>query len=875
MNAIYELARDAALKSVFILMLATLAVLCMPRSTAATRHMIWLLAVISLLALPAFSLVLPRWNILLPWAESRTEPPTSLAALPVTDAAKSIVTAPSVTVTRRATTSTEVYVPKTRFDWANAAVWGWLGGAALALLIVLLGRLSLWRVAHHSQRVTRRDWLALLQRLKAALSLKRLVVLIQSERRRMPMTWGLWRPKVLLPKEAEDWPAERRRVVLLHELAHVKRWDYLATLLTQIVCALYWFNPLVWLAARRMVAERERACDDLVLSQGAHAAEYAEQILELASTSGRFASSGAIAMARRSNLEGRLLAILDAGRNRARTSRLIVFIAVALMASIVVPTAMLRAATEKRPDFGPVIERTIYDPDTQRTNSLLDLDTGKLFSEPALPPDQNTPSLLTAIDTFLKLVRTEKIDLLGDASGHSVMGLDMVAAQVPNEQFESLHVEWLVSDKRLAAPTQTETWMTPKEVPATYIFKTREGGRGILQIVRFNNHQNADIRYKVVSSEGGTPNANRNVNEDGFESRVMMILASAGKNRFLNLEDGKSYASKPTNAAVAYLEKDAKRGWQFVIENIYNYHTEREDGMKLWETMTAREIAQPAGLTAVPFERTGHYELGHDKMPATVLIPEWGLLRIEGFDDRTSAVIIQYKRVAGAGGKNEAARNERPGQRRALSDQDQVARIRLQHAEQELERVTQLYNEKIVGREQLDAARTNVDLRRAELTGDELEVRRVRLRQAENDLDRLAQLHKEKLVSGHELDQARRNVALRKAELDGNRAEAARIRFQQAEQDFKRAAELWRENLMSGTEYQLFKQAFEIARAEMASGTGSDYIEYTIRQGETLERIAAGNGVTPEALRRANPNVDWKRLKIGQKVLVPSAGRRN
>jgi beta-lactamase regulating signal transducer with metallopeptidase domain len=870
MNAIFELALDATLKSVFILALATLVILCWPRATAATRHMIWLLAVISLLILPAFSLILPPWNILPPFSESSMEQPATIAAPPVTDAAPPIVTAPAMTVMRAAPASAGFSLPKTRFDWPVAGVLIWSGGAAVALLMILLGQLSLCRLTRNSRGITETSWLGLLEQLLASLHLRRRVLLIESERRRMPMTWGALRPKVLLPKEAEDWPPERRRVVLLHELAHVKRADYLATLVTQVVCALYWFNPLVWLAARRMVAERERACDDLVLSHGAPAADYAEQILELASNSGRFTAYGAIAMARRSHLEGRLLAILDASRNRAKTSRLAILVAVALMASIVVPTAMLRAANEKRPDFGPVVQRTIFDPDTQRADSLLDLDTGKLFSEPALPPEQNTQLLLTAIDSFLKLVRREKIDLLGDASGHSVMGLDMVAVPVPNEQFESLHVEWLVSDKRLAAPTQTETWMTPREVPATYIFKTREGGRGILQIVRFNNHQNADIRYKVVSNERPTTNANRNVNEDGFASRVMMILASTGKNRFLNLEDGKTYAARPTNVAVAYLEKDAKSGWRFVIENIYNYHTEREDGMKLWETMTAREIAQPAGLAAVPFERTGYYELRPDKTPVTVLLPGWGLLQIEGFDDRTSSVIIQYKRVGGTGQNDEQTQP-----RRSSRDENQVARIRLQYAEAELERVNQLYAQKLVAREQLDLARANVDLRRAELNGDEREMARVRLRQAETELDRLAQLHAQKLVSGHELERAKLNTALRKAELDGDSRAAARIRLQQAEQDFNRAAELWKENLMSGTEYQLFKQAYEIARAEMQSGTGGESTDYAVRQGETLERIATVNGVTPEALRRVNPNVDWRRLKVGQKVQIPSGNRRN
>ncbi len=81
------------------------------------------------------------------------------------------------------------------------------------------------------------------------------------------MTCGAWHPVLLLPDAAENWPLERRRVVLLHELAHIKRLDWLTQTLAYIAGSLHWFNPLVWLAARRMRVEREQACDDLVLPQ--------------------------------------------------------------------------------------------------------------------------------------------------------------------------------------------------------------------------------------------------------------------------------------------------------------------------------------------------------------------------------------------------------------------------------------------------------------------------------------------------------------------------------------------------------------------------------------------------------------------------------
>ncbi len=164
----------------------------------------------------------------------------------------------------------------------------------------------------------------------------------------MPMLWGIVRPCLLVPAEALDWPQERRRVVLLHELAHVKRWDCLWQMLAQAACAVYWFHPLAWDSRRRMQAERERACDDLVLAGGPKASEYAHHLLEIASGlhAGRLGAAAAIAMARPNRLEGRLLAILDVKRNRRALTGGAVLAGLVLLAGLLVPVAMLRAGGE-------------------------------------------------------------------------------------------------------------------------------------------------------------------------------------------------------------------------------------------------------------------------------------------------------------------------------------------------------------------------------------------------------------------------------------------------------------------------------------------------------------------------------------------------
>ena len=137
--------------------------------------------------------------------------------------------------------------------------------------------------------------------------------------------------------------------VLLHELAHLKRRDTLALLLAQIASALYWFNPLVWLATWRLGVERERACDDLVLASGVRPSAYAEHLLDVATrlSPARWTRACGLVMVRKPSLEGRLVAVLSKNLNRRGVSAVLAAFTLAMTIGIAVPIAMLRAADEK------------------------------------------------------------------------------------------------------------------------------------------------------------------------------------------------------------------------------------------------------------------------------------------------------------------------------------------------------------------------------------------------------------------------------------------------------------------------------------------------------------------------------------------------
>jgi hypothetical protein len=161
----------------------------------------------------------------------------------------------------------------------------------------------------------------------------------------MPVTFGTLRPAIVLPASCDTWAADRRQAVLLHELAHVARGDCLVQRITAVACACYWPHPGVWWAARRLRVERELACDDRVLAMGAGAREYASHLLEIAhSFRAAPAPATALGMARPRQLEQRLLAILDAARNRSALHRRGIVFAIVLSLGGFLPVTVIRAA---------------------------------------------------------------------------------------------------------------------------------------------------------------------------------------------------------------------------------------------------------------------------------------------------------------------------------------------------------------------------------------------------------------------------------------------------------------------------------------------------------------------------------------------------
>ena len=137
----------------------------------------------------------------------------------------------------------------------------------------------------------------------------------------VPLTNGCWRPSILLPTTWHTWSEDKLGHVLVHELTHVRRGDCWTALAAEVVVCLYWFHPLAWWVKRRLAVLAEECCDDAAIGSTGNRAAYARHLLEIASVlceqPHRLNYAG-LAMTRRSQVERRILAILDPNRPLAQ-----------------------------------------------------------------------------------------------------------------------------------------------------------------------------------------------------------------------------------------------------------------------------------------------------------------------------------------------------------------------------------------------------------------------------------------------------------------------------------------------------------------------------------------------------------------------------
>src|SRR6478609_5888555 len=399
---------DTAVKSTVLLGFAWGAALALKKSSAATQHLVRTFALAALLLLPFSVMFLPAWHVKgvpqffrpSPAAHPvATRPATLPSSLPAAApegalAASSRHTAPAIAAPLQrhfkpepriaadpkgqlptfasptsaspsvatftmnppaASHSDEARASSVSFrgivsrNLPQALLGLWIAGALFFLARWRMNTMRLAALVRRAGVLTDSGWNAQVRALSADLGIDRHVALLVSDEIEVPITTGVMFPRVVLSLDYPEWSPTRRAAILNHELAHIKRLDALTQALANVATSLYWFHPLVWLMARAMRAERERACDDHVLAAGTKASDYAHELLDIVSGLREPELAAALAMARKSQLEGRVLAVLNPALPRGSVSRRAALALGVLTLCIVLPLSAMRPASQSTP----------------------------------------------------------------------------------------------------------------------------------------------------------------------------------------------------------------------------------------------------------------------------------------------------------------------------------------------------------------------------------------------------------------------------------------------------------------------------------------------------------------------------------------------
>ena len=391
-------------------------------------------------------------------------------------------------------------------------VLAWTVGVCILALWQLAGWIAAQRLKRLSVRSADEGLVALVGRLAGRLDVQRAVKLLESALVRVPTVIGWLRPVILLPLGfATGLTPAQVESILVHELSHIRRYDYLVNLLQSLVETLLFYHPATWYISRRIRTEREHCCDDLTLAFGVNQRSYAQSLLHLAQQSKALdrrglAPAGMTATGKPSELRSRVGRVLGAKDETSRLGRswpvvlcvLIVLVGISLFAASCMnstgrTTADQVAAKDGAGKTDAFVELQVLPESRQGFR----LQTGESVEAPH--SDVKPPKAW--IDDLVQWSRKESVDVVsGDWNGLiALWPIDAVTACVDNccwDRFDAAEAL-----KALSGAQQT-VMVADGQLPRTYVLRTREGRLAVLQFAGLQTSPRAaKVRYRMHSGQ--------------------------------------------------------------------------------------------------------------------------------------------------------------------------------------------------------------------------------------------------------------------------------------------------------------------------------------------------------------------------------------
>ncbi len=249
--------------------------------SAKLLHLLWFSFICSFILIVVFSILIPSFDLgVLRFIKNQDTINRAFTSL----------TSPQVTyidTAQAAEKSSPVFMQNTPALFISRAHWSffmltvWFIGILAQLIYFASGKIGLLKLRQNSENYSDKKPARLVKDLSQKMGINRSVLLLASEKCKIPFTCGFLNPVIFLPVNYRSWSLDRLKNVLVHEIAHIKRKDNLTYYLSRIICSIFWYMPFIWVAHRRYLAEQEKACDSYVINTGTAAADYARDVVDI------------------------------------------------------------------------------------------------------------------------------------------------------------------------------------------------------------------------------------------------------------------------------------------------------------------------------------------------------------------------------------------------------------------------------------------------------------------------------------------------------------------------------------------------------------------------------------------------------------------
>ncbi|MBN1361061.1 MAG: PD40 domain-containing protein, partial [Sedimentisphaerales bacterium] len=408
----------------------------------------------------------------------------------------------------------------------------WLVGVALLGGYLFATNFALWRIVKREHPLTRQPILDLLEACKAQMGVETIVALVPTDQVSSAALFGFLRPRLLLPRQMlETAGQDELRYVFLHELAHLRRHDIYLGWLTSLLQMLHWFNPLVWLAFHRMRADRELACDALVLTQTGQDESHAYGrtmvgMLERFSHPRRLPAMAGI-LESKSQLRRRITMIARFKNNSYRWSPLAVVLIMAV-ACLALPGARRNSVT--------AAERAVSEPSAKPVFRRVQV-SNKIPWDASLSPDGNTIAFVSED----KLWVMPRVGTLGADYPGAPKLVDTGAVKV-----DWAGLAWSGEGRWIAFNSMKEE---PKGNVITYVVSVDGGApRAVCE----NYRETRVFNYRISLSPDGTTLAFASV--DGNELHIYTVAVDGGTPKRLAEATAREPVFSPDGKMIAYVE---------------------------------------------------------------------------------------------------------------------------------------------------------------------------------------------------------------------------------------------------------------------------------------------------------------------------------